>query len=324
MPAEGDKELALVQPLYNDLLDDLRLFKIKGIEESYKRWWAMMLTALPLLGANFRSKINEIYVTLNEALDGYWDNLVSSHQLNNPKDKATFNSITERLERSLEVMNVYIGSTGTINGEQDPIDAPAELRQKIVDELNKKIGTKVASTLLKQARIMLGSLLSGAITIDSAPWDDEGESRVVEENRAELEPYDANGEFRPRTGRLSERPSVATANTSVALPLSRQAIEQELRDQGHTGIALGRPNLQTGSMRTTVSAGLPARLRQQGMGDKGRRALPSGEIGTASVVSAPVRRPAPEVIEGQGRHNFHRKIVPMASHHRLLNKRNER
>ena len=299
-PQLGDGELSVIQPLYNDLLDDLRIFKIKGIEESYKKWWAVFLTALPTFGANFRPEINTIYETLSELLDGYISHYEASGL--SGKDFTSFQSVTARLERSLNVIYAYIGDTGTISANNAPINGSSpESRQKVVNALVKQYGATLSNELMARARRVLSQGLEevslndlqadGTVFHMANRFGDEGESRVRDLNAGDLEPYDADGEFRPRTGRLEERPvlsAVGSLASGEQAPRSQGALAQELRDAG-----IGRGDAQS----------------------------------LATQQSRQVRRPVPATpVEGEGRprHNFRRKPTVMATHHRLLNARNER
>jgi len=313
-PTEGDKILAVVYPLYNTLLDDLRTFTLKT--DSFSKFWAVMLSSLPLLGANYRTKIIDIADTLDLVLDGAYSGAEERQYRKEltKKEKDLLESLNVRINRAVAVLRAYCGNS--VNGSNSPIDAPsAEQREAIVSEMNKKLGEAVKPAYLREARVKIGSTISGPPSVDTFPEEhqDEGEARIRALARGEVGPYDAEGQYRGQPyvnalgrvegGPLGRRPrsnysSASAANDGLGMPWDAE-------DYVPPG-AVAYP--ETGS---EVSFG------------------PFQTAPARSVRSQQVRRPVAAalaaVAEGEGSpHNYHRKITPQVAHHRLLNRRNER
>jgi hypothetical protein len=335
----GETALSAVYPLYDALLDDLRTLNVKSVS-TFNSWWAMMLTTLPILGANFREEIAEIAGTLSAVAQPYSDYISREYAEGSAQSKLGRNVIL-RLDKALKVMWLYIGSTDQ-NAEEDeqwsadanynalfeagelpvvngrmvseaewmamrddqrrnnlrhllpqygkaPIDAPAEVREELVRNLNKKAGVAVAKGAEDKTKDFVRRLIEAV----------------------------ARGE--------AEDISLGSEDFSSLSSLRRPLLGEQSVDTSATP-ATGRPNAEYQPLRsgdTVVSeqqgvGDLPARLRQAGMNDLGRRALPSGEIGTASVATGQGRPKPRKVKVGAGWN------TNVAEHHRILNARNER
>jgi len=157
---DGDKVLSVVYPVLNTLLDDLRTFTIKS--DSYSKFWAIMLTSLPLLGANSRDRILEIANDLETAYRtaaGIAEQRRRAKTLS-PKEADQMKSMSVRIARALEVMREYAGARAD---GSSPIDSTsAEQRASIVDELNRRLGEKVSSGYQRRARITIFDALEGS------------------------------------------------------------------------------------------------------------------------------------------------------------------
>lgn len=116
-----------------------------------------------------------------------------------------------------------------------PIDAPAPVREELVRNLNKKAGVTISKATEDKVKDFIRRLFSeqqGGVEDASLRTgrdyehlsefpEPQGEQRIVMERRDELEPRDADGEFRPRTGRLEERPVQSAVASDVALGRGR-------------------------------------------------------------------------------------------------------
>jgi len=340
----GETALSAVYPLYDALLDDLRTLNVKSVS-AFNSWWAMMLTTLPILGSNFREEISEIAGTLSAVAQPYADYIRREYPEGSSQNKVG-TSVLLRLDKALKVLWLYIGSTDQ-NEEEDerwtadanynalfeagelpvvngrmvsegewmsmrddmqrnnlrhllpqygkaPIDAPAEVREELVRNLNKKAGVAVAKGAEDKTKDFVRRLIEAQA---------RGEAEDVE---------------------------LGSSDFSVLSSLNRPLLGEQSVDTSATP-ATGRPNAEYQPLRsgdTVVSeqvslGGLPARLREAGAvdafnGNLGRRALPSGEIGSASVATGQ-GRPKPRKIKVGAGWNTN-----VAEHHRILNARNER
>jgi len=335
----GETALSAVYPLYDALLDDLRTLNVKSVS-AFNSWWAMMLTTLPILGANFREEIAEIAGTLSAVAQPYAEYISREYAEGSAQSKLGRNVLL-RLDKALKVMWLYIGSTDQ-NAEEDerwsadanynalfeagelpvvngrmvseaewmamrddqrrnnlrhllpqygkaPIDAPAEVREELVRNLNKKAGVAVAKGAEDKTKDFVRRLIEAVA---------RGEAEDVE---------------------------LGSEDFSSLSSLRRPLLGEQSVDTNATP-ATGRPNAEYAPLRSgdtvvseqAIPADLPARLREAGMGDLGRRVLPSGQMGNASVASGQ-GRPRPRKVKVGAGWNTN-----VAEHHRILNARNER
>ena len=130
---------------------------------------------------------------------------------------------------------------------KSPIDAPASVREELVRKLNMEAGVSISKATENSTRAYITRLLQAhargetedvelrsGVDFDrlSSP---QGSERLVAEAGSQNQSYDADGEFRPRTGRLSERPS-QTAVASDETPLYQRLASGETVVSGQ-----GRP-----------------------------------------------------------------------------------
>jgi len=158
---DGDRVLAVVTPVLNTLLDDLRTFTLKT--DSYAKFWATMLTSLPLLGSNSRDKIREIISNLERALDEAYTGAEKRENdgVLTRKEAENLESLNVRIQRAIEVMNAYIGDTP--DGSPAPIDSTsASQRATIVEDLNRRLGETLKPAYLRAARSTIADQLAAA------------------------------------------------------------------------------------------------------------------------------------------------------------------
>jgi len=143
-----------------------------------------------------------------------------------------------------------------------PIDAPASVREELVRKLNKEAGLAIPNAYVDKAKdfvrrlieaeargetedVSLGtgdyeSLRSGTSGVSDnglrvpllAFPQPQGATRLTTEAGMRNQSYDADGEFRPRTGRLEERPTQTAVATDLPPRLRQVAGLPEASGQG--------------------------------------------------------------------------------------------
>lgn len=115
---------------------------------------------------------------------------------------------------------------------KSPIDAPASVREELVRKLNMEAGVSISKATENSTQAFIRRLIEAEAMSETQDVSlrsgvdfehlsgfpqPQGEGRLVEEAGSQNQSYDADGEFRPRTGRLSERPSqTAVASNEVS------------------------------------------------------------------------------------------------------------
>ena len=203
----GESALSAVYPLLDIVLDDLRNLNVKSLT-NFNNWWSQMLTTLPILGSNFRERIQrDVIIPLESRLRSFASGT-------DPK-AGNARAIIQRGTKALTVLEMYIGSqsqegaddadwtfqadynsllqSGDLpigaNGkpmsyttyveqmERDrqrrgvpeetqygnaPIDAPANVREKLVRELNAGQGVKITEAQETKAKKRIARLIAVA------------------------------------------------------------------------------------------------------------------------------------------------------------------
>jgi len=106
----GESALNAVYPLFDAFLDDLRTYNVKSTT-NLNNWWGQMLTTLPILGSNFRTRIDtEIIIPLKDRLDAFLEVFdPSKGNRGTAQEKRLANTVNARASKALFVLQSYIG-----------------------------------------------------------------------------------------------------------------------------------------------------------------------------------------------------------------------
>jgi len=102
----GESALNAVYPLFDAFLDDLRTYNVKSVT-NLNNWWGQMLTTLPILGSNFRSRIkDDIIIPLRDNLQRFLEVFATR---GSPQEKKLANTVDARASKAQLVLEAYIG-----------------------------------------------------------------------------------------------------------------------------------------------------------------------------------------------------------------------